>query len=153
MYDSSGLSCLKALLRRCRFAHVVDAAMYPALGWSNRPTMGKCNLEEALFNEWCAECRTRIPDHYYVCSWCGRSCHFKCLRRHEWVCPRRPRAALSNVRALFEGCMVHLAIAVVASLLPVLCHGVPCSASRYTGLQQIPTRVGGLILRQGNVRT
>ena len=56
------------------------------------------------------------------------------------------RAALSNVRALFEGCIVHLAIAVVASLLPVLCHGVRCSASRYTRLQQIRMRVGGLVL-------
>ena len=62
------------------------------------------------------------------------------------------RVALSNVRAAFGGSMVHLVIAVVACLLPVLCRGVRCSASRYTGLQQIPMRVCGLILRQGNVR-
>ena len=57
------------------------------------------------------------------------------------------RLALSNVRAVFGGSMVHLVIAVVACLLPVLCRGVRCSASRYTGIRM---RVGCLVLWQGN---
>ena len=67
------------------------------------------------------------------------------LHMNRYVLAGR-RVALSNVRVVTGGSMVHLVIAVVACLLPVLCRGVRCSASRYTGLQQIRMRVGGLVL-------
>ena len=57
------------------------------------------------------------------------------------------RVALSNVRVVIGGSMMRLVIAVVACLLPVLCRGVRCSASRYTGIRM---RVGCLVLWQGN---